>query len=543
MTASDASDTIVRDLARAGAYPPPRPPAVGVRTTHASWVFLAGDAAWKVKRPVALGFLDFRKAEARRRACEDEVRLNRRLAPEVYQGVVPIHLGPAGHAFHGGGPVVDWAVRMRRLPDEASAAALLRAGRLTSERLAALAARLAAFFADARVTPDFGRPSALRFNVDENFVQVEPYVGAGAAALVDRATFEDIRRFQQAELVSREAHFAERVSAGRIREGHGDLRLEHVYFLPEAGGAERVTVIDCIEFNERFRCGDIAAEVAFLAMELEAAGRPDLAAGFLARFAEASGDFRLYSVLDFYLSYRAFVRGKVAAFLAGDAAADPALRRSKHDEARRCFALSRAFSGAPVDPPFVIAVGGMIGSGKSTLAEALGRELAAPVVDSDRMRKRLAGLAPTDRGDATLYSDGRTEATYAALLEQAAAVVRARRGVILDATFRSRKHRAAAAAMAEAAGARFVLLETRCADRRILQERLRRRAAGPAVSDARENLLEAFEKSYEPVASSERGVHVVVDTSAPWSGPTPVEMALRGLSPVGITTARERVVS
>jgi hypothetical protein len=331
------------------------------------------------------------------------------------------------------------------------------------------------------------------------------------------------------------------VRAGRIREGHGDLRLEHVYFLPDASGAEQVTVIDCIEFNERFRCGDVAAEVAFLAMELEGVGRPDLAAGFLARFAEASGDFALFEVIDFYLSYRAFVRGKVAAFLAADPAVDAAVRRGKQEEARRCFGLARAFSGAPVDPPFVIAVGGIIGSGKSTLAEALGRELAVPVIGSDRTRKRLAGLAPTAPGGEALYADARTEETYAAVLRGAASVAGARRGVVLDASFRARRFRAATAAMAAAAGAGFIFVESRCADRGVLRERLQRRAAGPAVSDAREDLLERFEEAYEAVAPDEPGLHLVIDTSGP--AEASVEAALRGLSPAGVTRARDRCVS
>src|SRR5215831_14642176 len=206
MTGAD----IVRELARPEAYPAPRPPEVEVRTTHASWVFLAGDGVWKVKRPVDLGFLDFRTVEARRRACEDEVRLNSRLAPDVYLGVEPVHLGKDGYTLFGPGPVVDWAVRMRRLPDEASAAARLVCGRLTPEHLAALAARLAAFFEDARVTPAFGTPAALRFNVEENFAQVEPFVESSAEAVIDRATFEEVRRFQEALNRDNEATLADR---------------------------------------------------------------------------------------------------------------------------------------------------------------------------------------------------------------------------------------------------------------------------------------------------------------------------------------------
>jgi uncharacterized protein len=497
---------LVGDLQQARAYGCDPSWPVTLRTTHASWVFLIGDDAWKVKRPVDFGFLDFRTAEARRRFCEDEVRLNRRFAPGVYLGVEPVRATPEGVVIGGSGPIIDWAVHMQRLPDRASAASMLRRGMLGPERLAALAERLAVFLDATRKTPEFGGEEALRRNVDENFVQVAPFVGD----LVEQATFDDVRRFQ---LDARERHrdrFAARVGEGRIREGHGDLRLEHVYFLPQPDG---IVAIDCVEFNERLRCGDVAGEAAFLAMELEAARRPDLAAGFLARFAEASDDFGLYGVVDFYLSYRAWVRGKVAAFVAADANADPGLRAAKRDEARRQFALARSFFGAPVDTPFLVVVGGVVGSGKSTLAAALGRQLAAPVISSDRVRKATAGLAPTARGDAGLYTAEAVERNYREVLRRARAVLESGRGAVLDATFSSRRRRDEAAELAEATGATHVFIETRCGDRAVLEARLARRRGRPSISDATDAELDKLLALHEPVASDERGTHIVVDTA------------------------------
>jgi len=526
---------ITDDLLRPDAYPQATS-QVSLRTTHASWVFLTDGEAWKVKRPVDLGFLDFRTAEARRRACEDEVRLNRRLAPgvSVYLGVQPVHAGPGGLSLRAGGPVVDWAVRMRRLPDGASAAALLEAGRLGPAHLAALAGKLAEFLAAARPAPELGAPEILRGNVDENFAQVEPFVGD----VVARATAADVRAFQLDVLAAHRDRFAARVGEGRIREGHGDLRLEHVYFLPPPDG---VVAIDCIEFNERFRCGDAAGEAAFLAMELEAARRPDLAAGFLARFAEASDDFGLYGVVDFYLSYRAWVRGKVAAFLAADPAAEAALRARKRDEARRRFALARSFLGVPADTPFVLAVGGVIGSGKSTVAAALGEELAAPVVSSDRTRKAIAGLAPTERGGPALYTGAAIERNYAEVLRRARLVAESGRGVILDATFAERRWREEAAEMARAAGARFVHVETTCRDRAVLRARLAERGRTASVSDATEAELEKVLLRDEPVRADEPGTHVAVDTGG---DPQAARAAvLRELARAGVVAAEARRAS
>jgi aminoglycoside phosphotransferase family enzyme/predicted kinase len=503
---------------------------VELRATHASWVFIAGGDVWKVKRPVDLGFLDFSTVEARRRCCEDEVRLNRRLAPDVYLGVVPVRRDARGLALDGDGAIVDWAVHMRRLPDEASAAARLARGALGPDELDALAARMADFHREARETPARGAPTTLRANVAANLAETEVHVGD----LVDRATFDDVRAFQTRWLGENAALVQRRVDEGRSRDGHGDLRLEHVYFLE--GGAAPPVVIDCVEFDERYRAGDVASDVAFLAMELELAARADLASGFLARYAEASGDFDLYRVVDFYLSYRAWVRGKVAALIAADDAAPAELRKRKRAEARRDFALARSYAGRALDQAFVVVVLGMIGSGKSTLAAALGRALAAPVVSSDRTRKALAGLAPTERGGPDLYTDASRARAYAELLRRAAGVVRSGRSVILDATFSEERTRREASALASTHGARTVFVEVIC-DEATLRARLAGRRAGGTVSDATDAELDGLARRYEPPAPRE-GALVRVDGAA-----LPARVAaeaLAQLGSLGLVPATER---
>jgi aminoglycoside phosphotransferase family enzyme/predicted kinase len=500
-----------------------------LRVTHASWVILTESEVFKIKRPVDLGFLDYRTLEDRLRACQEEVRLNARLAPDVYLGVVPVRHTRDGYALDGDGPIAEWAVHMRRLPDAASAAAALRAGTLDAPALESVARRLAAFLGQARSTPSFGTPAALAANVDENFSQARPFVGT----LLDGATFEEARAFQHAALARHAGRFLERIADDRIREGHGDVRLEHIYF---AAGQDPV-IIDAIEFNERFRCGDVAAEIAFPAMELEAAGRPDLAAGLIARFAEASDDFGLYPVLDFYLSYRAWVRGKVAAFVAADAGVAADLRAAKADEARRCFGLARAAAAPPLDRPFLIAVGGLIGSGKSTLAEALGRRLAAPVAGSDRTRKAQAGLGATDRAGADLYAPEARDRVYEEILRRAGRALEAGRGALVDATFSTRRWRARAAAVAKAAGAAFVLVEAR-APVELLRARLAARALAPSVSDATEGLLDAFVRGWEPVTGGDAEAVLAIDTAQPIEAAE--RAALRGLAAAGILPAAER---
>jgi aminoglycoside phosphotransferase family enzyme/predicted kinase len=509
---------------------------VELRATHASWVFIAGDDVWKVKRPVDLGFLDFSTVEARKRCCEDEVRLNRRLAPDVYLGVEPVRRGAGGLELGpGDAPIVDWAVHMRRLPDEESAAARLARGALDVDRLAILAARVADFHGAARAVPARGDMATLRRNVDENFAETERFVGD----LVDRDTFDDARAFQTCWLDDNAGVVRRRVEAGRIRDGHGDLRLEHVYFPGDDAGAAPL-VIDCVEFDERFRAGDVAGDVAFLAMELDLAGRPDLASGFLARYAEAADDFDLYRVLDFYLSYRAWVRGKVAALVASDEGAAAELRKRKRLEARRDFALARAYAGRALDAPFVVAVGGVIGSGKSTLAAALGRDLAVPVIGSDRTRKSLAGLEPTERGGPELYTAASRARAYAELLRRADGVVGSGRSVVLDATFSEPGRRGDARALARARGARLVLVELAC-DEAVLRARLERRRAGGSVSDATDAHLDALAGRYRAPDPAEGTPVVRLDGALPpdrVAGGALVELRRHGVTP-----AAERRVS
>jgi aminoglycoside phosphotransferase family enzyme/predicted kinase len=498
---------MLEDLARPQAYPSPEPSVVRLVTTHISWVFITDHDVWKLKRPVDYGFVDYTTAERREHFCHEEVRLNRRLAPDVYLGVVPVRVSEGRHSFTGDGAIVDHAVRMRRLPDAASAEHMLRRGALGPEHLARLAARLARFYADAPRDSGQGPLDVLRQNVEENFDQVRPFVGR----FVDAETFEAVKRWQGAQLEDHAKRFEARHRDGHVRDGHGDLRLEHVYF-------ERTEpiVVDTVEFNERLRIGDVASDVAFLAMELDARSRSDLSARFLAAFAMESGDHDLYAVVDFYLSYRAWVRGKVAALLAADGSTSPDKVERKSRESRALFTLARAYGMPRVAPGDVIAVGGLIGAGKSTLAAALGLSLGWPVIDSDRTRKALAGVPPTRPAPEEAYTEAFTRRTFDEVFRRADVVLGSGRGVILDATFRERDLRLRARDLARRHGRRFRFVEATC-DEATLRERLRTRATGASVSDATEALLDRIRREFEPVTELTGAEHVRVRTTLPMS--------------------------
>ena len=498
----DAS-RLLDDLARPEAYPGPRPTTVNFVATHISWVFITDHEVWKLKRPVDYGFVNYVGLDRRRHFCHEEVRVNRRLAPDVYLDVVPVRLYRGIHSFGSKGTVVDYAVRMRRLEDSASAENLLRREGLTYEHLSALAARLAGFYAASALGPRGQSVGVLRDNVMENFDQVRPFVGR----FVDPHTFEAVRAWQVSWLTGQIGAFEARESQGRIRDGHGDLRLEHVYF----ERAEPI-VIDAIEFNDRLRIGDVAADVAFLAMELDARSRPDLAASFLAACARESNDYDLYSVVDFYLSYRAWVRAKVASLLAVDPASGPERARRKSEEAERLFALAHTYASPRPSSGSLVAVGGLIGSGKSTLAEALGRALGSPVIDSDRTRKDLAGVLATQQAPEQSYRAAFTLRTYDEMCRRAEVVLSSGRGVILDATFRDRSLRLRARELAERHRRSFRFVETVCDDT-TLRARLRTRAASASVSDATEGLLDQIRREFDAVDELRSGEHVPVDTT------------------------------
>ncbi|HVZ31952.1 MAG TPA: hypothetical protein VG963_05980, partial [Polyangiaceae bacterium] len=298
-----------------------------VRETHISWVFLFDAHVFKLKKPVNFGFLDFTTLEGRRAACQAEVTLNRRLAPGVYLGVVPVLRSAAGrHRFGqellagsaalpapagagaGNEECVDYAVQMLRLSDEDRADVRLAHGRFGRDEIEQLATLLSRFHASAAAGPAvdvFGRRENVARNVQENFAQAHDALAAIASDREQR----EVEERQLGFLSNHAALFDQRILARRIRDGHGDLRLEHVYF--QNGGAPRV--IDCIEFNERFRYGDVCADIAFLSMDLAVHDRVVEKERLVAAYARESGDHDLSALLDFYESYRAYVRAKIAA--------------------------------------------------------------------------------------------------------------------------------------------------------------------------------------------------------------------------------------
>jgi len=478
--------------------------------THISKVYLGPHDAWKIKKPVAFGFLDYSTPEKRKAACEAEVELNRRFAPAIYLGVEPLLRRPTGHYVFGGyGMPLEWAVHMVRLPESDRADRRLREGRLWPGALRALAGRLAAFHSASPADADgaqFAAPAAIARNLEESFIQSRPFLptllGKDARELEDR---------MRARLWACAPGLEARYHGNRICDGHGDLRLCQVYF-DDSGRSE---ILDCIEFNDRFRFGDPAADIAFLSMDLAFHGRPDLAEGFLAAYAEVSGDFDLYSVVDYYQAYRACVRGEVEGLRAGEMEPGPE-RTRKDDEARAYYRFALAERIRPT--PAVIAIGGGMGTGKTTLAGLLGERIHAPVVSTDPLRKRMAGIRTTEKRPdhlwRGLYDPAMTETVYAEAGRLAQLIGDSGRSVIVDASFRSRETRRSLRDAAVRAGRPFLFVECR-AETNVCRDRLKQRDAAPNASDGNERNFEAFLETWEPVDDIPSAQLRVLDTTAP----------------------------
>jgi aminoglycoside phosphotransferase family enzyme/predicted kinase len=480
-----------------------------LRETHISWVFLQKDLVLKVKKPVNFGFLDFTGLEQRRQACLAEVALNARLAPHVYLGVVPITRSADGrHHVGGSDPVVDWAVQMHRLADADRADLRLAEGRLDAQQIEKLAQVLVRFHEAAGIYPEiaeYGRVSRIGENVRENFAQAH----SALAQFVSEAEQREVETWQLGFLDSQRERFERRIQSGRVRDGHGDLRLEHVYI----DGAGEPTIIDCIEFNQRFRFADVCSDVAFLSMDLAFQGHVDHKERLLAAYATESQDHELYGVVDFYESYRAYIRAKVATL--GLASAPLAERQRLSAQARRYFLLSMAAERPPASPPRLLAIAGVIASGKSSVARALGSELALPYISSDRLRKALRGVtANTSLRDAAFaanYSQESTEQVYVEMFRRAEVILASGRSVIVDASFRSVALRAAARASAARAQVPFLLIECR-APVEVSRARLAERVKGPSESDGRSEIFGDFLARWEPITELADGEHVVLDT-------------------------------
>ena len=505
-------EEILHALHQPACYPH-HPDRVEMVQTHISAVFLAGEEVYKLKKPVRFSFLDYSTLPLRQQYCHEEVRLNHRLAPTVYLGVVP--LLRVGNEYHlrevvnmRDATIVEYLVRMRRLPPERTLASLLAAGQVTKTSMHALAKRLVHFHNTAATTDAarYGAPTTVWRALADNFQDTARFVGQ----TISEKQYVRIQDFSPSFFQEHQSLLRQRIQQNRVREGHGDLRCDHVYFLDQG-----ISIIDCIEFSPRLRTGDVASELAFLAMDMELHGAADLAAELLHAYVAQTDDSDLFVLLPFYQCYRAYVRGKVESLKSQEPEVAAEDREQARQLAQRSFCLAARYArGTP--SPTLIVVCGRVGTGKSTVAQRLSEQTGFVLFNSDVIRKRLAGILPTARVEAAygsgLYSQEFSQRTYATLFAQTEEELRTGRGVIVDATCKRQEDRHAFLALGQRQQVPVLFLECRTSLAEVERRLRERERRGDSVSDATWELAWRERETLPPFDDIPAQCHIIVDT-------------------------------
>ena len=491
---------ILESLKNPAAYPV-QTRTVEMIQTHVSWLFLTDKHVFKLKKPVNFGFLDFSTPDLRRFYCHEELRLNRRLCPDIYEQVVALRETEDGAAFVGDGREIDYAVMMKRLPAERMLDRLVDNGTVSVGEIQIVAREICRFHSNADTSPyisEFGSLGQIQFNWRENFDQTLQF----QTSTLPHDSCDTIRAYVEAFMESNRALFVERVEKGCIRECDGDIHLGNICLL--YGTAY---IFDCIEFNERFRFSDTAADIAFLLMDLDFHRRADLADAALSTYIAGSGDADCAKLINFYKVYRAFVRGKVESLQLLDSGISNEERSAAEKRAIRYFRLAQGYCLRNFLPTTLFITCGTMGCGKSTLADQLAFELGLLTFNSDTVRKQLAGLPPETAVHVSfkegLYSHEMSQSTYRQLERLADRELAAGHSVVIDAGFGTAAQRAAFARRAASQGAEFVILYVQCNPDEQRRRLLERTFSRDSVSDGRVELLDQQTTVFETPGGSE----------------------------------------
>ncbi len=484
------------DAMKEPSFYPHRPESVQLVQTHLSWVFLAGPRVYKVKKPVDFGFLDFTTLEKRKFFCKEEIRLNRRLCPEIYLGTASINRDENGNfSLNGGGETIEWAVEMERMPDDGLMSALIQRDEVSRDDINGIEKLLVPFYKMAKAPEEklyLGGIETVRENCEENFQQIREFVGTALSEESNSLIISYTRQF----MAENQDLFSLRQRQGWVVEGHGDLYSANICI---DRARDRIYIFDCIEFNERFRYGDVAVDVAFLAMDLDFLGLCDLSVHFCRIFQQDIQDPDLDRLLDFYKCYRAVVRGKIGCFTWAAPGVDEDTRTRSIQQARRYFKLACRYAGGVKKQPRLYVFMGLSGTGKSTAARAFAEFLGLKVFNSDVVRKEyVSGIKATEQRHEPfgqgIYSSRFTQKTYKALARLAGRELIVGNSVVLDATYLDDEKRKLVKEVAEAAGAELIFVVCSCPEE-VARKRLAARAMEKEkVSDGR---IEIFERQKE----------------------------------------------
>ncbi|RJG10474.1 hypothetical protein D3879_20980 [Pseudomonas cavernicola] len=499
------SQPLIAALQNPALYPHPVD-GFQVIETHISWVLLTGPYAYKIKKPVNFGFLDFTDLAARQHFCHEELRLNQRLTQGLYLEVLPISGSLEAPQLGGDGPAIEYALKMRQFPQSQLLGEVQARGELTTAHIDALAQQIASFHLVApRVALEhpLGTPAAIMAPVTQNFEQARAMLSEKA----DLQQLDALQAWAESSFERLKPLLERRKAEGFIRECHGDIHLGNVTLIDG-----EVVLFDCIEFNEPFRLIDIASDAAFLAMDLEDRGLKPLARRFVSAWLEQTGDYAALELLNFYKAYRAMVRGKVSLFRLGQEQ-DAVQRAVILRQYRSYAALAESYSAIP--SRFLAITHGVSAVGKSHVAMRLVEALGAIRLRSDVERKRLFGeQAAANQGQlsAGIYSQDASAATYQRLHELADAALHAGFPVVIDATYLKHAPREAAWHVAEETGAPFLILDCQAPESVITSWLAQRQNAGQDSSDATLEVIQAQQASREALSAEEQAHSKRVDT-------------------------------
>ena len=476
--------------------------------THISWIILTGDYAYKIKKPVDFGFLDFSSLEQRKYYCEQELRLNRRLAPEIYLEVIKLTGTAEQPVINGTGEAFEYAVKMRQFDPQQQLDILLQQDKLSAEHIDQLADTVAAFHQQVEVAADdspFGSPAAVWYPVEENFDQIKPRLqDENELARLDRLQQWSKQRFDQLKQI-----ITARKQQGFVRNCHGDMHLANITLIDE-----KVTVFDCIEFNDNFRWIDVISEIAFTSMDLIDRQRPDLAARLLDRYLQRSGDYAGLALLQFYQVYRALVRAKVAIIRHSQPDLSTAEQQQSLQQYKDYRQLAKSFT--QTKPATLYIAHGVSGSGKTCLTQPLLEHYGMIRLRSDVERKRLFGLtaegkSQSDTGQG-IYTSSASEQTYQQLIELARHTTQAGYSTIVDATFLKREQRQLFQELAKQLAVPFVILHFHADEALLRQWITERQAVGKDASEATVEVLGHQLKTEQPLKEDEADSIISIDS-------------------------------
>jgi len=498
------------DAMKKADFYPHHPAEVELIQTHISYVFIAGDIVYKVKKPLKFDFLDFTSLEKRKLYCDEELRLNKRLAPDTYLDVTAISRDVRGNIILGNGvEIIDYAVRMKKLPADRMLKTLLLQGIADERTMDKLAEKIAVFHQRAQTgghIDEMGDIENIRHNIEENFAETLKYVNI----IIPEYQYKFIKDFAEKFLLEKKSLFDKRISDHKIRDCHGDLHLDHICITDE------ITIFDCIEFNERFRLGDVAEDVAFLTMDIDFNGYSHHTDAFIQSYVKYSGDTDMLTLLNFYRCYYAYVRGKVTGFRLIQKEITKKERVEIKETAARYFDLAYTYA-ARLDKPVLILTAGLMGSGKSYQARSLAARFGAEIIRTDILRKESFDIKPTDRRyedfGRGIYSDDISLLIYDKAFDLATQKIKQGKPVIIDASFKRLTERRKARDLSLNLGVRFYILECFCPDE-ITKKRLQKRVRkNDNASDGRWELFQKQKEVFDVIDEMPEDCLFKIDTS------------------------------